>query len=47
MTEKRDIEKRPAATGSALERTSDAPVYLPDVDIFETNGQIVLLADMP
>lgn len=47
MNEKKDMEKRKADAPDAVERTSNAPVYIPDVDILETNGDIVLVADMP
>jgi HSP20 family molecular chaperone IbpA len=32
---------------SAAEQTRPGPVFTPDVDIFETETEIVLLADMP
>lgn len=41
----RDMEKRTA--GQEVERASSGPVYLPDVDIYETDQQTVVVADMP
>ena len=38
-------EKRELATQS--ETTRDVPVYIPAVDIYETERELTLLADMP
>lgn len=38
-------EKQEVSTGS--EQTRPGAVYVPDVDIFETDNEITLLADMP
>lgn len=32
---------------SGVESTRDVPVYIPNVDIYETNDALIVLADMP
>jgi HSP20 family protein len=44
MSEKKDLETRGE---SGVEQTRSGPVYTPAVDIFETEGAITVLADMP
>lgn len=42
------LEKQePRAVGSKVERARDRQVLVPPVDIYETNEEIVLTADMP
>lgn len=48
MPDTKDIEaKEKLEVTGAVEQTSPGPVFSPDVDIFENNDTIVLLADMP
>ena len=42
-----DYQKKPAATPVAMERTRNRRVYVPKVDIIETQDAMVLYADMP
>lgn len=47
-TEARDVQKTEASNvGTTHEQTRTGPVYSPAVDIFENDGAITLLADMP
>lgn len=41
-----ELERHPGRQ-AAIERTRNRPVITPPVDIYETNEQIVLAADMP
>jgi len=48
MTDTKDIQVKEKQTiKAATEQTKPGPVFLPDVDIFENDRAIVLLADMP
>lgn len=50
MTEERNdlnIEKQKAESPEQGERTRTCPVYIPRADIFETEGQVIIIADMP
>ena len=48
MTESKDIQvKDKQEVTSPTEQTKPGPVFSPDVDIFENEKEIVLLADMP
>jgi len=40
-------EKEEANTPEGIERTQSSRIYIPRVDIFETEEQVVLLADVP
>ena len=42
-----EAERVPAATPGGTERTRDRPVYVPRVDIVETEDALEILADMP
>lgn len=42
-----EIEKQEAQTPSEIETTRNARTFIPRVDIYETDTDIVLLADMP
>lgn len=42
-----EIEKQDADAPTAVERTRTRRTFVPRVDIFETDDQVVLLADMP
>jgi HSP20 family molecular chaperone IbpA len=42
-----EAERVPAAPPEGTERTRDRPVYLPRVDIVETEDALEVLADMP
>ena len=42
-----NIEKQEAENPEAGERTRTNPVYIPRADIFETEGQVSIIADMP
>jgi HSP20 family protein len=44
---KTDMEKQAAHTPIATERTKPGKVFVPRVDIRETNDYMVLIADMP
>ena len=44
MTEGTELK---AADPRAVEATRDRPVHIPDADIYEADGAIVVLADMP
>jgi HSP20 family molecular chaperone IbpA len=45
--EVQDVEKQEVETVNGSERTRARRAYVPRVDIYETNGEIVVLADMP
>ena len=48
MSESKDIQVRDKQeVTSPAEQTKPGPVFSPDVDIFENDKEIVLLADMP
>ena len=48
MSESKDIQVRDKQEVAApAEQTKPGPVFSPDVDIFENEKEIVLLADMP
>jgi HSP20 family molecular chaperone IbpA len=48
MSESKDIQvKDKQEVTSPAEQTKPGPVFSPDVDIFENEKEIVLLADMP
>jgi len=48
MSESKDIQvKDKQEVASPAEQTKPGPVFSPDVDIFENEKEIVLLADMP
>lgn len=50
MTEERkelEIQKEEAITPEEGERTRECPVYVPRADIFETEEQVTVIADMP
>ena len=48
MSETKDLQVREKhEVSQAAEQTKPGPVFTPAVDIFETEGSIVLLADMP
>ena len=48
MSESKDIQVRDKQeVTSPAEQTKPGPVFSPDVDIFENEKEIVLLADMP
>lgn len=48
MTETKDLQvKDKQEVASPAEQTMPGPVFSPDVDIFENEKEIVLLADMP
>ncbi|MFZ5569293.1 MAG: Hsp20/alpha crystallin family protein [Thermodesulfobacteriota bacterium] len=48
MTDSKEIQvKEKQAVASPAEQTKPGPVFSPEVDIFETESNIVLLADMP
>jgi HSP20 family molecular chaperone IbpA len=42
-----DIQHMDGGVSAVPEQTREGPVYLPAVDIFETEGAITVLADMP
>jgi len=42
-----DVEKQEVQTTNGSERTRARKAYAPRVDIYETNNEIVVLADMP
>lgn len=44
---KHDVQKHEAPTPTRVERASERPVFVPATDIYETEGSVVLLADMP
>jgi HSP20 family molecular chaperone IbpA len=48
MSEHKDlqVQEKEVVEGSA-ERTRDRPTFVPRVDIYESDGEIVLVADMP
>jgi len=50
MTDQRkelEIQKQEADTPEQGERTRTAPVYIPRADIYETEEQVTVMADMP
>lgn len=50
MSEERkdlEIQKQEAITPEEGERTRECPVYIPRADIFETENQVTVIADMP
>jgi HSP20 family molecular chaperone IbpA len=50
MTDERkemDVRKQEAISPEQGERTRTTPVYIPRADIFETEGQVIIIADMP
>jgi len=42
-----EIQKEEAQAPEKGERTRTTPVYTPRADIFETRGQVIVVADMP
>ena len=42
-----EVQKQEAQTPEKGERTRTTPVYIPRADIFETEGQVIVIADMP
>ena len=42
-----EIEKQEVASNGDMERTRECPCYIPVADIYETDEQIVVVADMP
>jgi len=42
-----ELNKKPEAKTTGAERTRDRAAYIPKVDIYESNGNLYLLADMP
>ncbi len=48
MTDSKELQaKEKQAVTTPTEQTKPGPVFSPEVDIFETDADIVLLADMP
>ena len=50
MTEERkdlDVQKEEAITPEDGERTRECPVFVPRADIFETDDEVTVIADMP
>jgi len=50
MSEERkemEVQKQEADTPEQGERTRPTPVYIPRADIFETEKQVTIIADMP
>jgi HSP20 family protein len=47
LTAEKDMTKQPAQAQVETERTRTRKVYVPRVDIYETEEAIVLIADMP
>ncbi len=47
MSNELDIQKQELSTNSESERTRTGKVYIPRVDIYDTEEKIVLVADMP
>jgi HSP20 family molecular chaperone IbpA len=45
--EKKEVQKKTAATPVEAERTRSRKVYVPRVDIYETKDAMVMIADMP
>lgn len=45
--EKTSLQKREAETMNSVERTRSGKVFVPAVDIFETDEAVVVVADMP
>jgi HSP20 family molecular chaperone IbpA len=42
-----EMEKQEVALNEEMERTRECPCYIPRADIYETDEQIVVVADMP
>jgi len=50
MTEERkdlEVQKQEAIIPEEGERTRECPVYIPRADIFESEEQVIVIADMP
>ncbi|RLD11484.1 Hsp20/alpha crystallin family protein [candidate division KSB1 bacterium] len=47
MAEKKTLQKRKTEQVEKVERTHDRNVFIPVVDIYETNDEIILMAEMP
>ncbi len=47
MADKKTLQKRETEKMEKVERTRDRKVFVPAVDIYETNEAIVLVAEMP
>ncbi len=47
MAEKKTLQKRKTEQVEKVERTHDRNVFIPVVDIYETNDEIILTAEMP
>jgi HSP20 family molecular chaperone IbpA len=47
MAEKKTLQKRKTQEIEKVERTHDRKVFIPVVDIYETNEEIILMAEMP
>ncbi len=47
MAEKKTLQKRKSQEIEKVERTHDRKVFIPVVDIYETNEEIILMAEMP
>lgn len=47
MAEENNIEKQETTVPDGTERTKTRKVYVPQVDIFETDQAILLVADLP
>ena len=47
MAEKKTLQKRKTEQVEKVERTHDRNVFIPVVDIYETNDEIILVAEMP
>ena len=47
MADKKTLQKRKSQEVKNVERTHDRKVFIPVVDIYETNDQIILMAEMP
>ncbi len=47
VTEKKAVQKQEAKEATTIERTKSGKVFIPPVDIYESENDIFLLADMP
>lgn len=47
VTEKKAIQKQEVKEATTIERTKSGKVFIPPVDIYESENDIFLLADMP
>ena len=47
MADEMQVQKQEAQEMEGVERTRTGRVFIPRVDIYETDDQVVLLADMP